>query len=148
MSERRRNKAKYPNWNPIRFMFVKETSIPKFHSSSSWRSIKGPSTSISYNCQKIYSWSRRYEIILEDQISRGDQQAYYLQVFRRLYKHWKKTNKAPVFSNRSLTNILKYREKMKTSNILENKTPSDTYWTVHLAHVKVQAQLCSKPPLE
>ena len=71
-------------------MFVKETSIPKFHSSSSWRSIKGPGTSISYNCQKIYSWSRRHEIILEDQIFRGDQQVYYLQDFT---KHWKKTNK-------------------------------------------------------
>ena len=37
---------------------------------------------------------------------------------------------------------------MKTSNNLENKTSSDTYWRVQLECMKVQSHKSLKPPLE
>ena len=37
---------------------------------------------------------------------------------------------------------------MKPSNNLENKTPSDTHWTVQLVCKKVQAHSSLEPPLE
>ena len=46
----------------------------------------------------------------KDHISLGDQQFYYLQVFKDFTNHRKKTNRAVVFSSRPFPNILKYRE--------------------------------------
>ena len=37
---------------------------------------------------------------------------------------------------------------MRLSNNLENKTPSDIYWTVQLIYMKVQVHSSSEPPLE
>ena len=69
-----------PTWNAIGLDFVKKPSMPhpaksliyiyiyiyiKCCSSSSRRSIKSPSDSIRYNCQKVFSWSRRLETKLE-----------------------------------------------------------------------------------
>ena len=74
ITEKRQNKAKYLTWNSIGLKFVKKTSIPnpvkslkyiKWYSSSSPRLIKSPSNSTRYNCQKIWSWSRRPKTILE-----------------------------------------------------------------------------------
>ena len=74
ITEKRQNKAKYLTWNSIGLRFVKKTSIPnpvkslkyiKCYSSSSPRLIKSPSNSTRYNCQKIWSWSRRPKTILE-----------------------------------------------------------------------------------
>ena len=74
VTEKRRNKAKYLTWNSIRLKFVKKTSKPNSgksfeyimcYSSGSPRSVKSPSNSIRYNCQKICSWSSRPKTILE-----------------------------------------------------------------------------------
>ena len=71
---RKEDKAKYLNWNSIRFKFMKNISMPnpvkslgyiKCYSSSSPWSVKSPSNSIRYNCQKVCSWSRRPKTILE-----------------------------------------------------------------------------------
>ena len=37
---------------------------------------------------------------------------------------------------------------MRSSSNLENKTPSNTYWRVLLACMKVKVQISSEPPLE
>ena len=37
---------------------------------------------------------------------------------------------------------------MRTSNNLENKIPSDTYWRIHLVGMKVQVHSFLDPPLE
>ena len=37
---------------------------------------------------------------------------------------------------------------MKPSNYLENKTPSATYWRVHLVCKKVQAHSSLEPPMQ
>ena len=37
---------------------------------------------------------------------------------------------------------------MKPSNNLENETPSDTYWRVHIVCKKVQVHNSLEPPLE
>ena len=37
---------------------------------------------------------------------------------------------------------------MRPSNNLENKTPSNTYWRVLLACMKVKVHISSEPPLE
>ena len=93
INKERRNKAKYLTWNSIRLKLLNNTRVPnsvknllyiKCCSSSSPRSVKSPSSSIRYNCQKIFSWSRRPKTILEIKkgyISQGDQQSYYLQNF-------------------------------------------------------------------
>ena len=74
ITKKRRNKNKYFIWNSIRLMFLKKTSMLnpvesceyiKCCSSSSTRPMKEPSNSIIYSCQKIGSWSRRPETILE-----------------------------------------------------------------------------------
>ena len=76
---------------------MKKTSMPnpvknlgyiKCYSLSNPRTVKSPSNSMNYNYQKICSWSRRPRTILEirkkGHIFLGDQQSYYLQVFKRL----------------------------------------------------------------
>ena len=66
---------------------VKSLGYIKCYSSCSLRTIKNPSNSIRYNCQKICSWSRRPKTILEikkGHITLCDQQSYYLWVFQRL----------------------------------------------------------------
>ena len=79
----------------IRLTFVKKTNMLnpvkslayiKCYNSSSPRPVKSPSNSISYNCEKICSWSRRpktYRKSGKGHFSLGDQQSYYLQVFRK-----------------------------------------------------------------
>ena len=68
ITEKRRNKAKYPVWNSIKLKFVKKTSMLKpvkslgyikCHSLSTPRPVKIPTNSIRNNCEKISSWSRR-----------------------------------------------------------------------------------------
>ena len=90
-------KAKYLTWNSVRLKIVKKTSMPnpvnrltyiKCYSLSSPRPVKSPSNSITCNCQKIYSWSRRLKTVLKIRkkaISLGVQQSYYLQVLQWLY---------------------------------------------------------------
>ena len=72
--EKKRSKAKYLMWNSTSPEIVKKTSLLnpvesiryiKCHGSSSPRPIESPSNFIRYNCQKIYSWSRRPKTILE-----------------------------------------------------------------------------------
>ena len=73
ITAKRRNNAKHLTWNSIRLKFMK-ISIPdpvkslgymKCCSLSSSRRIKSSSNSISYNCHKVCSWSRRPKTILE-----------------------------------------------------------------------------------
>ena len=68
------------------------------------------SNSIRNNCQKICSWPRRPKNILEirkkENISLGDQQSFYLQVFKDFTNHRKKTNRALVFSCRLFPTFL------------------------------------------
>ena len=93
ITEKRRNKARYQTWNSIKTNFVKRTSMPntvkslgyiKCYSSSSPWSLKSPSNSTRYDCQKIWSWSRRPTTILKTRkksgISLGDQQSYYCSI--------------------------------------------------------------------
>ena len=74
ITEKTRNKAKYLTWNSVRIKFVKKTSMLnlvkslgyiKCHSSNNPRTVKSPSNSIRYNCEKICSSSRRPQSILE-----------------------------------------------------------------------------------
>ena len=92
---KKKNKAKYLAWNSIRRKFMKKTGSTnsvenlgyiRCYSSSSPRPVKSLSNSVTHNCQKICSWSRRPKTILEirGHISLGDQQSYYLHV-QRLY---------------------------------------------------------------
>ena len=74
----------------VTFKSVKRTSMPnpvKCYSSSSPRPVKSPSNFVRYNCQKIWSSSRRPKTVLEIRknatfLSR-DQQSYH--VFQRLH---------------------------------------------------------------
>ena len=122
VTDKKRNMVKYLTWNSIRLTLVKKTSIPNYvkslgyikcHSWSSHRTVKSPSNSIRYNCENLYSWSRRPKTIPEigkkGHISLGNQQSYYLQVFKDFTNRRKKTNRAVVFSGRSFPNIPKYR---------------------------------------
>ena len=117
---------------PERLKFMKKISMPntvkslwyiKFHSLNSPRSIKSPSNSIRYNCEKICSWSRRPKTILEMrkkvtffQVINNPITYKFLQqtiiynnhIFKEFTNHRKKTNMAVVFSCRPFPNILKY----------------------------------------
>ena len=111
ITEKRRNKVKYVNWSSIMLKFVKKTSMQnpvkslgyiKCYSLSSPRPVKSPSNSISYNCQRICSWSRRPKNILEIK-----KKATFLYVinnpiiytfFKDFTNYRKKTNRAVVFS--------------------------------------------------
>ena len=67
---------------------VKSLGYINCYSSSSPTPVKSLHNSIRYNSKKICSWSRRPKTILEirkKDISLGDEQFYYLQVFQRLY---------------------------------------------------------------
>ena len=74
ITAKRKSKAKYLTWNYIRLTFVKKVSMPnsvkslgniKCNCPSSPRSVKIPTQSIRYSCQKICSWSRIPKIVLE-----------------------------------------------------------------------------------
>ena len=113
------NKAKYPIWNSVRLTFVKKSkafksiSYMKHYIYNCSRPIKNHGNYISHNCPKLCSWSRRTEIIFENQkeglISWGDQQACYLQVFIEFTNHRQKTSRVVGLSFRPLTNIITYR---------------------------------------
>lgn len=71
--EKRQNKTKHATWNPLSYEFMKKTSIShpvealgyiKCRRSKTSRPINNLSTSIRYNCQKIYSESRKPGAIL------------------------------------------------------------------------------------
>ena len=70
----------------------------KCHNSSSPRLVKSPSNSISYNCEKICSWSRRPKTI---GVSKS---------LKDFFNHRKKTSGPVVFSCRPFHYILKYRD--------------------------------------
>ena len=74
ITEKRWDKTKYLTWNSIRLMLGKKISMPNpvkslgyimCHSSSSPKPVRSPSNPIRYNCEKICSWSRRPQSILE-----------------------------------------------------------------------------------
>ena len=93
---------------------VESLEYIKCYSSSSPRHVKSTSNSTRYNCTKICSWLKRSKTIPEvrkkDNISLGDQQFYYSQLFKHFTNHRKKTNRIVVFSCRPFPNILKYRD--------------------------------------
>ena len=60
---------------------VESLGYIKNHSSSSPRTIKNPTNSVRYNCQKICS--RLSQAPVPPYVFLGDQEAYYLQVFQR-----------------------------------------------------------------
>ena len=60
----------------------------------------------------------------KDHISQGDQQSFYLQVFKDFTNHRKRTNRTVVFSYRPFPNVLKY------------KTLSDTCQRVQLICIR------------
>ena len=93
---------------PSRLTFVKKNS------SSSPRPIKSSSNFIRCNCQKICSWSRRPNTIMEIQ-----KKSTFIWVinnpiiykfFKDFSNHRKKTNRAVVFSKRPFPSIQQYRE--------------------------------------
>ena len=107
------------------------------------KSVKSPSNSVRYSCEKICSWLRRPKTILEIR-----KKATFLYVinnpiiykfFKNSTNHRKKNNRVLVFSCRPL---------MKRSNNQENKTSYDTYWRVQLICMKVPAYNSLEPPLE
>ena len=119
ITEKRRNKAKYLIWHSIRVKFLKKTSMPnpvksfgyiKCYSSSSPKSVKSPSNSIRYNCQKICSWSRRPKTVLE--IRKKISFLYVInnpiiyKFFKYFSNHRKKTNREKVFSSRPFPTFL------------------------------------------
>ena len=123
ITEKRKNKTKYLNWNSIRLKVVRKTSMSnsvkslgyiKRYCSSSPRTVKSPSISIRHNCQKICNWSRRPKTILEIR-----KKTTFLKVisnpiiykfFQDFTNHRKKTNRAVVFSSRPFRNIPKHRD--------------------------------------
>ena len=123
VTEKRQNKAKYLNRDSIRLKFVKNISMPnpvkntgyiKCYNSSSLGAVKSPSNSMRCNCQNICSWSRRPNIILKIR-----KKATFLSVINKPFtnkfsgftNHEKRTKSAVVFSCRSLSNILKCRDR-------------------------------------
>ena len=115
VTEKRGNKTKYLTWNSIRHSYVKATSMPnlvknlsyiKCCSLSSPRHVKSSSNSISSNCQKICSWSRRPKTILgiwkKPHFSRCSIRLWF--TFQDFTNQRKKTNRALVFSCISFSN--------------------------------------------
>ena len=137
ITEKRKNKAKYLTRNSTTLKLVK-ANMPntvkslgyiKCYSSSSPRPVKSHSTTIRYNCQKIYSWSRRPKTTLE---IRNQKATFLLDINNSIiYKFFKE------FSNHR-----------KKTNRVVNKTPSDAYWRVQLVCKKVQAHSSLEPLLE
>ena len=122
---KRRNKAKYLTWNFIRSKFMKKTSMPnpvksigyiKYYSSSSPRPVKSPSNCITYNCQKICSWSRRPKTILDwksakrPHVSKWSTILLFTSFWKTFTNHRKNTNRAVVFGCRLFPKIPKYRD--------------------------------------
>ena len=76
-----KSKSKNLTWKPIRFLFMKSMVCKTSSESldlSSTTVHKDPSNSISYTCQKIYSWMRRPATILEirEKTCQAHQQGY------------------------------------------------------------------------
>ena len=111
ITEKRTNKGKYLPWNSIRPKFLKKTSMPssvkslgyiKCYSSGSPRPVNSPSNYIRHNCQKICSWSRRPNAILEIR-----KKATFLKAIKfSKTNHRKKTNSVVVFSSRPFPTFL------------------------------------------
>ena len=117
-----------PTIRQERLMFVKKTSIPNFveslenikcYSSSSSRPVKTPSNSISRNCQKIFSRSRRPKTILEIR-----KKATFLWVinnpfiykfFKDVTNHRKETNSVIVYSSSKSEKQDSFRHILKSS---------------------------------
>ena len=153
------NKIKYLTSNSIRFELLKRTSTPypvkslgyiKHYSLNSPIYIKSPCNSIQYNCQKIYSWSRWPETILEIRkkttILKLIHNSYYLQVFQRFTNHRNKTNGAMFFCCRRLSNILTCRDhRWNLPSIWETRY-FGTFWRVKLTSMEIQVHSSSEPP--
>ena len=114
-------------WNSVRVKFVKKTSLPnpvksfgivKCYSSSSPIPIKNHCNPATYNCEKIWSWSKRPKIILEIRKKTTFLSVSFPKLLptaeRRLTTKTlpttKKVNRVIVFKSRPFSNILKYRD--------------------------------------
>ena len=116
-TQKRRNKAKY--LTGIKFVkrtrmlnSVKSLRFIKRCSSSSPKPIKSPSNSIRCNCQKICSWSRRPETILETRKNttffKMINKFIIFKNFKNFTNHGKKTNRKIDFSHRPFPNIFRH----------------------------------------
>ena len=113
------NKAKHPTWNSIKLQSVKKIGKPnsvkslRYIKCSGFNSptpINSLNSSKRYNCQNIYSWSRRPETYWK-----SDKKATILKVinksiidkfFKEFTNHITKTIRAIVFRHRSLLTFL------------------------------------------
>ena len=92
--------------------FIKSLGYIKCYSSSSPRPVKNPRNFINTAVRK--SAVDREDLTPywkseKDHISQGDQQSFYLQVFKDFTNHRKRTNRTVVFSYRPFPNVLKYK---------------------------------------
>ena len=106
---------------------------------------------ISYNCQKVCSWSRRPETIMEIRKEATFLEVIIKPIIYRLFKdftyHRKKTNRALVFSQRTLTNNLKYMDQRWDLPTIRKTRSLQTHWRVQVLCMKVQAHTFSEPLL-
>ena len=131
---------------------VKSFGYINCYRASNSRTVNNPTSSITYNCHKIFSWSRRPKTIPEIRKKFRFLQVINKSIIYKFFKyftnHRKKGNNAVVFSCRPFPNILKRQEPlMIPSSNLENKTSSDTYWTFQLICMNVQDYSSLEPLL-
>ena len=101
---------------------------------------KASSNFIRYNCEKICSWSKRPETILNiRKKAKVINKTIIYNFFKDFFNHRKKSF-SPTYLNAGTADAV--------FNNLENKIPSDTYWRFQLVCTKVQAHSSSEPPLE
>ena len=104
-----------------------------------WNSIR-----IRYKYQKIWSWSRRPDTILEIR-----KKAAFLKVIKNVMFLKKKRLTGWYFLAGDLrVDFYIQGPPMRPSNNLEHKTTSDTYWRVQLVWMNLQAEGSWKAPLE
>ena len=99
---------------------LKSLRYIKCHSSSSPRPIKSPSNSIRCGCQKISSWSRRCENILDirqkatfkaiNQVTSKPKFMFFKDITNQKTNTRQKTNRVVVLSHTPLPSILKYSD--------------------------------------
>ena len=130
-----RNKAKYLTRNSI-------------CSSSPW-SVKNPSKSIRYNCQKICSWpitileirkKVTFLLVINNPIIQ--------KFFKDFTNHRKKTNRMVVFCSRTFLKIPKYRDHRWDLPKIWITRFFQTHWRVQLVFMKVHPHSSLEPPLE
>ena len=114
--------------------------------------VKSPSNSITCNCQKIWSWSRRPKTKLKIR-----KKAILLQMinnpinhksFKDFTNHRKKTNRVVVFSCRPFPDILNAGNTYETFQQSGKQTPSGISWRIREVFMKVQALSSLEPPME